>query len=60
MVEKRETLVTRLHLFASKYKDDQYAAEALMSFFRGECMHISDVRGKCELCGSFQPHRTKN
>ncbi len=56
-VERKEALLNRIHLFATKHKDDPGAAEALMSFFRGECIHIPDKDGKCELCGT---HRIQN
>lgn len=57
---RREVLLNKLHDFATKYKGDPQAAEALMSFFRGECEHICDCKGRCELCGAYQPTRTRN
>lgn len=62
-MESRATLVVRLNQFAVKYKDDSVAAEALMSFFRGDCQHISDrndKQGVCELCGHKVPRIAKN
>lgn len=59
-VLRKEKLLDRLHLFAEKYRDNQEAAEVLMAFFRGECIHITDSMGRCELCGTLQPQRIKN
>jgi len=50
--ETRERkLISRLYDFSSKHKGNDYAAEALMSFLRGECQHFPDGKGRCELCG---------
>lgn len=59
-VLRKEKLLDRLHLFAEKYRDNQEAAEVLMSFFRGECIHLTDSKGRCELCDTNQPHKVKN
>ena len=40
-----------MHSFARKYKGNSEAAEALMSFCRGECQHHFDSDPICELCG---------
>jgi hypothetical protein len=52
--ENKESLITRLYAFSVKHKGDDYAAEALMSFFRGDCIHLRDKHGRCELCGDKQ------
>ncbi len=48
--EKRMALLNRLHRFAVKHKKNEQAGTVLMSFFRGECAHLPDDKGKCELC----------
>lgn len=58
-VERKEGLLNRLHLYAEKHRDNQEAAEALMSFFRGDCNHLTDIKGKCELCGTNLRQREK-
>lgn len=47
-----ERFLNHLHDFSTKYKGNDYAAEVLMSFLRGECLHMTDKNGKCELCGA--------
>lgn len=46
-----EKFMNHLHDFSIKHKGNDYAAEVLMSFVRGECLHLSDGNGRCELCG---------
>jgi len=51
--ETRERrLINRLYDFSTKHKVNDYAAESLMSFLRGECQHFPDGNGRCELCGA--------
>lgn len=59
-IERKENLLNRLHDFANKHRGDRAAADVLMSFFRGECEHIADIKGRCELCGSHQPQKIQN
>lgn len=49
--QKKEQLLNFLHDFAIKHRDTPHAGDALMSFLRGECHHLSDEKGKCKLCG---------
>lgn len=50
--------------FATRHKDydtndnGDTAADVLMSFFRGECLHFCGENGKCELC-EMAPTRHK-
>ena len=57
---KKEVMLHNLFVFATQNKGDAMAAEVLMSFFRGECEHFPDKNGKCELCGTVQPHRMRS
>lgn len=43
--------VEELYAFATEHKDNPTAGEILLSFFRGECMHLYE-NGKCVLCDS--------
>ncbi len=57
---KKEILLNNIFMYANKHRGDTYAAEVLMSFFRGECQHMLDERGKCELCATFLPARMRS
>lgn len=57
---RKQVLLNNLFDYATKHKDDERAAEVLMSFFRGECEHFPDAKGKCELCGVVQPWRMRS
>lgn len=46
---KGETLLDRLHQYAIRHQGEAHAAEILMSFFRGECLHLPE-NGVCQLC----------
>jgi hypothetical protein len=50
MPETKEVLLNKLHKYSVKHKTNPKAGEILMSFFRGECEHLFDAKGKCELC----------
>jgi len=46
-----EKFLSHLYDYSTKYKGNDYAAEVLMSFLRGECLHLAGKDGRCELCG---------
>lgn len=53
-IENVETTPDAIHRFAHQYKGNAQAAEVLMSFCRGECLHFRvSNRHHYDLCGDL-------
>lgn len=52
MAQNQETTLEAINRFARENKGNSHAAEVLMSFCRGECMHFYKSASQCcDLCG---------